>query len=131
MIPRTTPDRTMLRIYAYQGCSTCRNALKWLRAHKIDFEEIAIRETPPALGELRSVLRAKRGEIRALFNTSGLDYRALRLKDALPGMAESEALKLLENNGKLVKRPFAIDEARGVHLTGFKEPEWKAALLKS
>ena len=117
----------MLNVYTYQGCSTCRNAVKWLREHEIAFKELPIRETPPSLTDLKAMLKA-RGELRALFNTSGLDYRALNLKEKLPGMSEAEALKLLSTNGNLVKRPFAIDAAADVHLCGFKPEEWAAAL---
>jgi arsenate reductase (glutaredoxin) len=119
----------MLKLYAYQGCSTCRDAMKWLKAHDIPFQEAAIRETPPSIAELKSML-AVRGELRALFNTSGMDYRALGLNDKLPDMSTDQALNLLSENGNLVKRPFALDEKGGVHLVGFKEPEWKKALLK-
>ncbi len=119
----------MLKAYVYQGCSTCRNALKWLMSHQIDFYEIPIRETPPKMSKLQSMLKAKGGYVRTLFNTSGLDYRALGLKDTLPTMPPSEALKLLAKNGNLVNRPFMIDERQGVYLTGFKEAEWQAALL--
>lgn len=118
----------MLKLYAYQGCSTCRNAIKWLNQNGVAFEEIAIRETPPPVAELRSVLDACGGDLRRLFNTSGLDYRALGLKDKLPAMTTDSALKLLSTNGNLVKRPFAIDAAKKVFLVGFKEDEWCAAL---
>ncbi|HEY2574438.1 MAG TPA: Spx/MgsR family RNA polymerase-binding regulatory protein [Verrucomicrobiaceae bacterium] len=124
----TTTD-PMLKVYVYQGCSTCRNAMKWLRGRKITFHEVAIRETPPAIPELKSMLKS-RGELTKLFNTSGMDYRALGLKDKLLAMSESDALSLLSANGNLVKRPFVIDEKAGVFLTGFKEPEWKEALAK-
>lgn len=116
-----------MKLYTYQACSTCRNAVKWLRARGISFEELPIRETPPSIAELRAMLAA-RGDLRLLFNTSGLDYRALGLKDKLPTMSKDEALKLLSETGNLVKRPFAIDAKRGVHLTGFKEDEWAEAL---
>jgi arsenate reductase len=119
----------MLKVYQYSGCSTCKNALKWLKQHAIAFEEIAIRETPPTLAELKAVLAAFEGDLRRLFNTSGMDYRALGLKDKLPAMSTDEALKLLSENGNLVKRPFAIDAKGGIHLVGFKEAEWEAALL--
>ncbi|MEZ5386776.1 MAG: arsenate reductase family protein [Prosthecobacter sp.] len=118
----------MLKIYAYSGCSTCKNALKWLKAHAVPFNEIAIRETPPTLAELKAMLAAHDGGLRRLFNTSGMDYRALGLKDKLPGMSTDAALKLLAENGNLVKRPFAIDAKSKVHLVGFQEDEWKAAL---
>ena len=118
----------MLKLYAYKGCSTCRDALKWLHAHNIAFEEVAIRENPPPIQELKAALDAQGGDLRSLFNTSGLDYRALNMKERLPGMNDSDALKLLSENGNLIKRPFAIDAGAGVHLVGFKEPEWRAAL---
>jgi arsenate reductase (glutaredoxin) len=118
----------MLKIYAYSGCSTCRNAIKWLKQHSIAFEEIAIRETPPALADLKAMLASHDSDLRRLFNVSGLDYRSLGLKDKLPTMSTDAALKLLAENGNLVKRPFAIDSKNKVHLIGFKEPEWLAAL---
>ena len=118
----------MLKLYAYQGCSTCRNAIKWLNQNGVAFEEIAIRDTPPSVAELRSVLEACGGDLRRLFNTSGLDYRALGLKDKLPTMTTDAALKLLSTNGNLVKRPFALDAVKKVFLVGFKEDEWRAAL---
>lgn len=119
----------MLKIYAYSGCSTCKNALKWLKQHAIPFQEIAIRETPPSMTELKAMLSAFDGELRRLFNTSGMDYRALGLKDKLPSMTTETALKMLSENGNLVKRPFAIDAKNSTHLVGFKEAEWEAALL--
>jgi len=117
-----------MKIYTYQGCSTCRKATQWLRARGIEFQEVPIRETPPGLEELRAMLAARHGSLRALFNTSGLDYRALGLKDTLPTLDPEKALRLLAGNGNLIKRPFAIDPARGVHLVGFQEEEWARAL---
>ena len=118
----------MLKLYAYQGCSTCRNAIKWLKQHDIAFDEIAIRETPPCVAELRSALDACGGDLRRLFNTSGMDYRALGMKDKLPSMTTDAALKLLSMNGNLVKRPFAIDPVKKVNLVGFKADEWESKL---
>jgi arsenate reductase len=66
--------------------------------------------------------------VKRLFNVSGMDYRSLGLKDTLPGMSEAEALGLLAGNGNLVKRPFVVGGKKGVHLVGFKEGEWAAAL---
>lgn len=106
----------MLKVFAYSGCSTCKNALKWLKSHAIPFEEMAIRETPPSVAELKAMLAAHNGDLRRLFNVSGQDYRALGLKDKLPGMAIDAALKLLSENGNLVKRPFAIDARNKTHL---------------
>ncbi len=115
----------MLKIYTYVGCDTCRKALKFLRAKKVAFEEIPIRETPPSLTELRAMRKA-RGELRKLFNTSGADYKAQGLSKTLPSLKEADALRLLAENGNLVKRPFVIDD--DVLLTGFKEEEWREAL---
>lgn len=118
----------MLKIYTLANCDTCRRATKWLRAHDIAFEERAIRDTPPTLAELRAMLAAKGGELKALFNTSGRDYREQKLGETLPTLSEAAALKLLAANGNLVKRPFAIGE--GVALVGFAEAAWRAALAK-
>jgi arsenate reductase len=118
----------MLKLYAYQGCSTCRNAVKWLKLHGISYEEIPIREQPPTILELAAALKSRDDDLGALFNRSGLDYRALGMKDKLPTISQSEALQLLAKNGKLVKRPFAIDEKKRMYLVGFKESEWESAL---
>ncbi|WP_395737745.1 arsenate reductase family protein [Prosthecobacter sp.] len=120
----------MLKVYAYSGCSTCKNAMKWLKGHGVAFEELAIRETPPSVAELKGALEACGGEVRRLFNVSGMDYRSLGLKDTLPGMSEGEALGLLAGNGNLVKRPFVVDAGRRVFLVGFKEGEWEKVLGK-
>jgi arsenate reductase len=118
----------MLKLYVYAKCSTCRDAIKWLSARGIKFEERAIRETPPSVAELKAMLAANDGNLRAIMNSSGMDYRAMGLKDKLPGMSQDEVLKLLAKHGNLVKRPFAMDQKEGVFLTGFKVPEWRAAL---
>lgn len=111
----------MIRFYAYKGCDTCRRARKWLLAHEIDFEEIAIREQPPSIKELKQALQTK-GALKQLFNTSGVDYRQMGLKDLLPTLSQEEALELLAKNGNLVKRPFVIHQ--NFSLVGFKESEW-------
>lgn len=118
----------MFTLHTYQGCSTCRAAVKWLNQQGIAFEELPIREKPPGTQALSAALRCRGGDLRALFNTSGRDYRALGLKDKLPGMSEGDAVALLAGNGNLVKRPFAYDLRRGVHLIGFRQDEWQAAL---
>lgn len=120
----------MLKVYTYQGCSTCKSATKWLKSRGNAFAEVPIRETPPTVPELKAMLKARGGDLRALFNTSGQDYRALGLKDKLPSLSTDEALVLLASNGNLVKRPFAIDAKRCVHLVGFREPEWQAAIVQ-
>ncbi len=113
-----------LRVYAYQGCDTCRKALKFLAERKVAHEVIPIREQPPTVAELRRMLGYVGGDLRRLFNTSGGDYRAMNLKDTLPKLSVDEALALLSTHGNLVKRPFAIGEQSGV--VGFRLPEWVA-----
>jgi arsenate reductase len=117
---------TKLRIYTLAQCSTCKDATKWLRARKIAFEERAIRETPPTLAELRAMLAAYDGQIGKLFNSSGIEYRALKMAEKLPALSEAEKLELLAGNGSLVKRPFLI--GNGVGLVGWNEAKWAAAL---
>ncbi len=117
-----------MKVYTYKNCSTCREAVKWLREQAIAFDELPIRESPPSPAELRATLEAFGGDVRQLFNTSGQDYRALGLKDKLAAMPAEEALALLAANGNLVKRPFVIDLDRGIHATGFKPAEWQQKL---
>jgi arsenate reductase len=114
-------------VYTYAQCDTCRRAVKWLRAHDLAFTEKPIRETPPTLRELDTALRQVDGDLRRLFNTSGRDYREMKLGDRLPHIGKEEALALLAANGNLVKRPFLIGDQ--VALMGFKEDVWAAALL--
>ena len=114
----------MLKVYTYAKCSTCRKATKWLEAQGISFDEHPIRDTPPTKAELRAMHKATGGEIRKLFNTSGLAYRAMGLKSKLPDMSQAEALDLLATNGNLVKRPFALDKESGQGAVGFDESIW-------
>jgi len=116
-----------MKVYTYKKCGTCKKATAWLNDNAIAFQEIAIRETPPAKAELKRMLTAHQGELRRLFNTSGGDYKEMKLKDKLPKMTEAQALDLLAQHGNLVKRPFVI--GKGVALIGFKEDQWRAALL--
>ena len=115
-----------LTIYTLANCSTCRDATKWLRARGGDFAEKPIRETPPTLQELRAMLVAYDGKISRLFNTSGMEYRALGIAQKLPGFTTDQALALLAGNGRLVKRPFLVGQ--GVALIGFDEKRWAETL---
>ena len=115
-----------ITIYTLRQCSTCREAVKWLEGRGVTPEIKAIRETPPTPAELRTMLAAYDGEIRRLFNSSGLEYRALGLAQKLPGLTEAAALQLLSTNGSLVKRPFLI--GNGVALVGFDAKTWAPAL---
>lgn len=118
----------MLKVYAYAKCSTCRDAAKWLRDHKVAFEELPIKETPPARAELARMVAAHGGNLRKVFNISGLEYRKLGLADRLDTLTPAEAYPLLEGNGMLVKRPFVLGE--GVALVGFDPKAWAEALGK-
>ncbi len=117
----------MLTVYAYDKCGSCKDALKWLKAHGVSHQVKAIRDTPPGNTELKNTLKYLGGDIRKLFNTSGMDYRALCMKEKLPAMSEDEAIALLSQNGNLVKRPLVI--GNGVALAGFKPDVWANALL--
>lgn len=119
-----------MRVYTYAKCSTCRDATKWLRAQGIDFVEKPIRETPPTVAELRAMLAFLGGPpvLRKLFNSSGIDYRALGLADKLPAMTEAQALDLLTTNGNLVKRPFALGAKTG--RVGFNATAWAEAFAR-
>jgi arsenate reductase (glutaredoxin) len=118
----------MVKIYTLTNCDTCRAATKWLNARGITFEEHAIRQTPPSLSELTSMLAAYGGEVRKLFNTSGRDYREQNISDQLATMSPADALALLAANGNLVKRPFVIGGP--VALVGFNPEVWAAAFEK-
>ena len=118
---------TVLKLYTLANCDTCRRAVKWLRTRGIAFEECAIRETPPTVAELRTMLAAQGGELRKLCNTAGRDYRDRQLGEKLPGMSEAAVLALLAANGSLVKRPFLV--GTDVALVGFNEKAWMAAPL--
>jgi arsenate reductase len=113
-----------------------------LDAHGIDFDQKPIRETPPSSAELRTMLRRLGGRValRKLFNTSGVEYRKLKVGELLPTLSEAEALALLAGNGSLVKRPFALGSGdsngtngslAGVGLVGFDEVIWGPVLLNS
>ncbi|MBT3605336.1 MAG: arsenate reductase family protein [Candidatus Latescibacteria bacterium] len=116
-----------LKIYQYPKCSTCRNALKFLEANNIAYTSIDITEKPPTKAELKQMLKFQKSELRKLFNTSGVQYRELKMKDKLPTMTDAEAIDLLSQNGKLIKRPFLLSKSTG--LLGFKEDAWQESLL--
>jgi arsenate reductase len=112
-----------MRIHTYAKCDSCRKAVKWLKVRGLPFEEIPIRERPPSPEELRRMLAIQKGELKRLFNTSGGDYRELKLGERLATLSEEEAIHLLAANGNLVKRPFLLTEQGG--LVGFREAEWE------
>jgi len=114
-----------VKIYQYERCSTCRKALKYLDAKGISYKSLPIVEHPPTKTELKTALKALDGDLRKLFNTSGLVYRELGLSAKIKTMTAKEAIDLLSANGKLVKRPFVL--ADDAVLVGFKEDEWTKA----
>ena len=117
-----------IKIYEYAGCSTCRKALKYLDAKQKKYEKVGIVEQPPTVAELEKMLgylEAGGKTFRNLFNTSGEQYRALKIGDRIKaGMTEHEAIELLSKNGKLIKRPFLLTPKGGA--TGFQEETWDA-----
>ena len=113
----------------YPPCSTCKKAKKWLDDHGVAYTARHIKEENPNYEELKQWYEASGLPLKKFFNTSGLQYRALELKDKLPTMSEEEQLQLLATDGMLVKRPFVVLE-NGKILTGFKEKEWEEMLIK-
>lgn len=116
----------MLKVYEYAKCSTCVKALKFLDAKKVAYKKLPIVDEVPTQKELKEMLAALKergGSIKNLFNTSGLLYKEFKISEKLPNMTEAEAIKLLSEHGKLIKRPFVLGD--DVALVGFKEDEWK------
>ena len=114
-------------VLVYRKCSTCIKALNWLEDHNISFTERPIKEENPTYEELKEWHRISGLPLKKFFNTSGLLYKEMNLKDKLPTMSEDEQLSLLATNGMLVNRPLVISD--NFVLTGFKEAEWKEKLL--
>ena len=112
----------------YPPCSTCKKAKAWLDAHGIAYTARHIKEENPTYEELKGWFTSSGLPLKKFFNTSGLVYKALELKDKLPGMSEEEQLQLLATDGMLVKRPLVVLED-GTVLTGFREKEWEENLL--
>lgn len=112
----------------YPPCTTCKKAALWLDARGLRYTGRHIKEENPTYEELKEWYECSGLPLKRFFNTSGLQYKALGLKDKLPAMTEYEQLRLLATDGMLVKRPILITDD-GVVLTGFKEQEWEAALF--
>lgn len=111
----------------YHKCSTCRKAKKWLEENNIEFEERHIIEDNPTYEELKEWYERSGLSLNRFFNTSGMKYRELKLKDKRPEMSEDEQLKLLATDGMLVKRPIIVSD--DFVLTGFKVKEWEEKFL--
>lgn len=112
----------------YPKCTTCQKARKWLQEQGIAFEERDIKLDRPSEAELRAWHRISGLPLKRFFNTSGLQYKALGLKDKLPGMTEEEQYALLATDGMLVKRPLLVGE--DFVLPGFKKAEWEEHVKK-
>lgn len=118
----------MLKFICYPKCTTCQKAKKWLDDKKQEYELRDIKLDNPTFGELTEWYNKSGLPIKKFFNTSGLLYKSLDLKNKLPEMSEDEMLKLLATDGMLVKRPLLIGD--DFVLVGFKEAEWAEKLEK-
>ena len=112
----------------YPPCSTCKKAKNWLMEHGVEFTARHIKEENPTAEELSQWQEKSGLELKKFFNTSGMIYRELGLKDKLPGMSRQEQLQLLASDGMLVKRPILV--AGDTVLVGFKEKDWEKLLQK-
>lgn len=111
----------------YAKCSTCKNAKNWLDEHGISYKDRAIKEENPSVEELKEWHIKSGLPLKRFFNTSGMLYKEMKLKDKLPAMSEDEQYQLLATDGMLVKRPLVITE--DAVLVGFREQEWEDKLL--
>ncbi len=113
-------------VLVYRKCSTCIKTLKWLEEHNTEFDERPIVEQNPTYEELKEWYQMSGLPLKRFFNTSGLLYKEMQLKDKLALMSEEEQLRLLATNGKLVKRPLAVGD--DFVLVGFKKEDWEERL---
>lgn len=118
-------DRKMLFVH-YPKCTTCKRAKKWLDEHQISYEERDIKENNPSLEELKEWYQRSGLPLKRFFNTSGILYKEMKLKDKLPEMSEDEQLALLASDGMLVKRPIVVTKESV--LVGYKEAQWEEEL---
>lgn len=110
----------------YPKCSTCQKARKWLTEHHLEFEDRDIKEQNPTAVELKEWHQRSGLPLKRFFNTSGILYKEMNLKEKLPGMDEEEQYDLLATDGMLVKRPIIVTDQ--TVLTGFKEKEWESLI---
>ena len=118
----------MINFICYPKCTTCQKAKKWLDDNKIEYEQRDIKLDNPKLEELTEWYNISGLPLKKFFNTSGLLYKSLDLKNKLPTMTDDEMLKLLASDGMLVKRPLLIGDDSV--LVGFKEAEWSEKITK-
>lgn len=112
----------------YPKCSTCQKAKKWLESNNIEFTDRHIIENNPTEAELTKWIKQSKKDIKKWFNTSGMKYKELNLKDKLVDMSEEDKIKLLASDGMLVKRPILVTEKD--ILIGFREAEWEESLKR-
>lgn len=112
----------MLKFICYPKCTTCQKAKKWLEENKQEYEIRDIKEENPTYDELSKWYKLSGLPLKRFFNTSGMLYKSMNLKEKLPEMSEEEQLKLLATDGMLVKRPILVGDS--FVLVGFKEKEW-------
>lgn len=112
----------MILFLEYPKCSTCQKAKKWLLENEVEFEKRHIVEENPSEEELKVWYKKSGLPLKRFFNTSGMKYKELKLKDKLPDMTKEEQFKLLASDGMLVKRPIIVGD--NFVLIGFKEKEW-------
>ena len=115
-----------MEFLGYAKCTTCQKAKKWLDANEIEYTERPIKEQNPTVEELKAWHQRSGLPLKKFFNTSGLLYKDMKLKDRLPGMSEEEQYALLATDGMLVKRPILVGD--DFVLVGFKETEWEEKL---
>ena len=116
-----------MKFICYPKCSTCQKAKKWLDEQGVEYTERHIVENNPTYDELKEWYMKSGLPLKKFFNTSGLLYKEMNLKEKLPTMSEDEQLKILATNGMLVKRPLVVKE--DLILVGFKEAEWDKNLI--
>ena len=116
-----------MKFICYPKCTTCKKAQKWLDDNSLSYELRDIKEQNPTFEELSDWYKKSGLPLKKFFNTSGLLYKSMQLKDKLPEMSEDEQLRLLATDGMLVKRPIAVDGS--TVLVGFKESEWAEKLV--
>ena len=116
----------MMLFIQYPKCTTCQKAKKWLDGHGISCVDRHIKEQNPTYEELKAWQEKSGLPLKKLFNTSGLLYKSMNLKEKLPTMTEEEQLRLLASDGMLVKRPIVVKD--GLVLTGFREAQWEQLL---
>lgn len=109
----------MIRFYGYKKCGTCRKAEKFLERAGVNYEFIDITETPPTATTIKTVAQQASVALKKLFNTSGVQYRELKIKERLPSLSDKEIVTLLAGNGRLIKRPLITDGQRAT--VGFNE----------